>query len=601
MTLTVVLAARASSDLQNKGSLQVFCQTSHRPPQCSTGSGHSYSPSQPQLQVWSTEALYRRRVPVRHSTPSPGWHTVLAAPSGGSASTVSSRLTPSGQGAKFGQPSATRHDRLRTQHSPFHLAQALFIICWGSGSGGTSREVRSAHTQATSSSTASSTIPLPRQLWSEGAPHFPHAACSLIGHLSGLSVFLFLKFLRSPRRAGKSEPCQLVDPNFSRTFPAEETGRKPCQLACRRVPRTLPAKETGSRSCHLQEVDEVAPTIPEAGPVSIGGRIGGTGRGRMQRSSSARLLRRSSQPAWTTKTPLATVPRGDGNVGRGCVDAGSSDGLSDPRSGLKVTPFPSLPCFPFCCPFKPVIRRPSTPRCVRERGAEPIPPIVPERGCVELVRKFMQGDYYIGRGSRERNLKASVFGNPFKIAVYGRAGAIRRYEAMLRKDDDLLKRLPQLSGSRLVCHCRADQACHADSIIAVYRETFPLAYDRSNTTAAAAPSAEVLNRLAQQREVPESDDGSTADEGAPGRGSGWVGTCRPMQIGSGYTRRDICDGQSLASPGRWAVEHRTYPDDETWRSVSSLYTDFSRRVGTPALLTSLALGKVSECFCLDSI
>ena len=26
---------------------------------------------------------------------------------------------------------------------------------------------------------------------------------------------------------------------------------------------------------------------------------------------------------------------------------------------------------------------------------------------------------------------------------------------------------------------------------------------------------------------------------------GWVGTGKPMQIGSGYTRRDICDGQSL--------------------------------------------------------
>ena len=43
------------------------------------------------------------------------------------------------------------------------------------------------------------------------------------------------------------------------------------------------------------------------------------------------------------------------------------------------------------------------------------------------------------------------------------------------------------------------------------------------------------------------------------------------------------------------MEHRTFPDDETWRCVSSLYTDFSRRVGTPALLTSLALGKISEC------
>ena len=179
---------------------------------------------------------------------------------------------------------------------------------------------------------------------------------------------------------------------------------------------------------------------------------------------------------------------------------------------------------------------------MQEREAESIPPIVPVRGCVEVVRKFMQGDYYIGRGSRERNLKPSVFGNPFKVAVHGRAGAIRRYEDMLRKNDDLLKRLPQLSGIRLVCLCRADQACHADSIITVHKELFPDAYNREDTTTAAAPSAEVLSRLASLREIPESDDGSTADEGAPARGAGWVGTGKPMQIGSGYTRRDMCDG-----------------------------------------------------------
>ena len=55
---------------------------------------------------------------------------------------------------------------------------------------------------------------------------------------------------------------------------------------------------------------------------------------------------------------------------------------------------------------------------MQERGAESIPPIVPVRGSVEVVRKFMQGDYYIGRGSRERNLKPSVFGNPFKVWQY---------------------------------------------------------------------------------------------------------------------------------------------------------------------------------------
>ena len=224
MTLTVVLAARASSVLQNKGSLQVFCQTSHRPPQCFTGGGHSYSPPQPLLQVWSTEALYRRRVIVRHSTRSQGWHTVLAAPFGASASTVSSRLTPSGQGAKFGQPRITHHDRLRIHLPLFHLAQILFIIFWDSGSGGTSREVLSALTQATSSSTAFSTFQLPRQLWSEGAPLFLHAALSLIGRLHLLRVFLVFPSSRKVRESPGLLGLRKLDRNHAiwlvREFPA---------------------------------------------------------------------------------------------------------------------------------------------------------------------------------------------------------------------------------------------------------------------------------------------------------------------------------------------------------------------------------------------
>ena len=161
---------------------------------------------------------------------------------------------------------------------------------------------------------------------------------------------------------------------------------------------------------------------------------------------------------------------------------------------------------------------------------------------------------------------------------------------MLRKNDELSRILPQSPGVRLVCHCQADPRCHADSTTTVYTEVFPEASDREDTTAACL------------REEPESDDGSTADEGAPARGAGWVGTRKPVQIGSGYTRRDTCDGQSLAPPGRWSVERRTYPEDDTWRLVADLHTDFSHRVGTPAFLTSLALGKISECpFSSDSI
>ena len=185
----------------------------------------------------------------------------------------------------------------------------------------------------------------------------------------------------------------------------------------------------------------------------------------------------------------------------------------------------------------------------------------------------MQGDLYIGRGSRERHLLARVFGNPFEP-----------YENMAA----VVSTTPGLSlpGKPTV-------PWHAGIIITVCKKMFPDACDREDTTAAAAPSAEVLNRLARLWDEPESDDGSTAEE-ALARGAGWVGTGKPILIGSGYARRDICDGQSLASPGRWLVERRTYPEDETWRFVAGLYTNFWRRVGTPALLTSLALGKISE-------
>ena len=232
-------------------------------------------------------------------------------------------------------------------------------------------------------------------------------------------------------------------------------------------------------------------------------------------------------------------------------------------------------------------------RSVTELDVVAPPPILPVRGCLECVRKLMRGDRYIGRGAKQRNLEASPFGNPYKVAVFGRSEAIRRYELLLRKDVHLRSLLPELSGTRLVCHCRLEQPCHADSIISVYRDMFPEAYDRDAVTTA-APSAEVLNRLARLREEQDSDEGSTADEGAPTRGTGWTGRGPPMQVGSGYTRRDVCDGQSLASPGRWPVENRSYPEHEVWLAVSRLFMDFSRRVGTPALLVSLALGKVSE-------
>ena len=75
-----------------------------------------------------------------------------------------------------------------------------------------------------------------------------------------------------------------------------------------------------------------------------------------------------------------------------------------------------------------------------------------------------------------------------------------------------------------------------------------------------------------------------------------------MMVGTGYTARPLCDGQSLASPGRWPPECRRYPDCDSWKEVSKLLIDYSKKWGTADLLMKLALGRVEKCpFPEDSV
>ena len=67
-----------------------------------------------------------------------------------------------------------------------------------------------------------------------------------------------------------------------------------------------------------------------------------------------------------------------------------------------------------------------------------------------------------------------------------------------------------------------------------------------------------------------------------------------MEVGLGYTSREICDGQGLASPGRWSPEDRRYPVSQVWHAASEPIMEFSRWHGTAALLTRLAMGQVTE-------
>ena len=185
--------------------------------------------------------------------------------------------------------------------------------------------------------------------------------------------------------------------------------------------------------------------------------------------------------------------------------------------------------------------------------------------------------------------------NTCKVSVFGRKLAIQKFTEEIRTNPKLREHLPRLSGKRLICHCLPSQECHADSIIAEHKLLFPDAKDREDTKGA-VPSSAVLRRLSELRQEPESEgEGSSPDENVMEKGSGWTGRGSPLMVGSSCTVHEVCDGQSLASPGRWAVEDRRYPEDPVWSEVSRRYMDYAERAGTLELLTSLALGKVSSC------
>ena len=111
---------------------------------------------------------------------------------------------------------------------------------------------------------------------------------------------------------------------------------------------------------------------------------------------------------------------------------------------------------------------------------ETVHPILPIRGCLEKIRKLMKGDENVGRGQgNEDGVRAHCAINSRCLSM-------------------VVKLLPRLSGTRLVCHCLPSQACHADAVIAEYWLMLPMTYDREGSMGQ-APSSALLNRLARLR------------------------------------------------------------------------------------------------------
>ena len=106
-----------------------------------------------------------------------------------------------------------------------------------------------------------------------------------------------------------------------------------------------------------------------------------------------------------------------------------------------------------------------------EGSPGPDPAVTPSRFPFDEWERlgFPPGGFlYVGRGYRNRQgtrLAGSPWANPFKLRDHSRDIALQKFRAYLPSLPFFPDGLKELSGAKLVCHCRRDQACHADVLI----------------------------------------------------------------------------------------------------------------------------------------
>ena len=191
-----------------------------------------------------------------------------------------------------------------------------------------------------------------------------------------------------------------------------------------------------------------------------------------------------------------------------------------------------------------VLRSESEERVVHtseeHEACERLPMVVPSRAWVDEVKTFKKGDVYIGRGSKQRGLLPSFWANRNKVSKFRRDRAVELHATEVQEDPQYRLRIHELSGKRLLCHCRAAEKCHADNLRALFRAQHPQAFDPSSSSR--PPVSSELNILAKAREDREDSEESGLEDAEADAPQGWPGTGKLMLIGSGYVERRLCDG-----------------------------------------------------------
>ena len=113
---------------------------------------------------------------------------------------------------------------------------------------------------------------------------------------------------------------------------------------------------------------------------------------------------------------------------------------------------------------------------------------MPTRGCLldVGVGSLGDGNLYIGRAHRTKTgkfLAASPWSNPHKLKdCRNIVECLDRFRAYLGANDSLQRRLAELAGKCLVCHCRFGSPCHADVLVEAFARAFDAAASCSGIT-----------------------------------------------------------------------------------------------------------------------
>ena len=116
-------------------------------------------------------------------------------------------------------------------------------------------------------------------------------------------------------------------------------------------------------------------------------------------------------------------------------------------------------------PEEVVLQSSEQPEVVQE-----VPIVVLSLAWIDEVKTLKQGDIHVGKRSKQRLLLPSFCANRYKVSEFGRDRTVVLHRAEVREDPQSRRRVHELSGKRLLCHCRQNEKCHADNLRDLFRQ-----------------------------------------------------------------------------------------------------------------------------------